>query len=104
MSGLIEIQRWVAREVKLKKFTDVNTAYEYLNDPNNFDWRNDLDDILLDDKPKFLEFLKSQITQPTQFDPVDTFEFREVRVRGYQYYRNNKLIQVSAHIRRIKIK
>lgn len=100
MSGLQEIKRWVQSEIDLTNFSDPNTAYEHLNDPNSFDWRNDLDDILLEDKPKFIEWLKTQVSTP---EPI-RLDFRIQRVKGYSYVRNNKTITVPSYTRRLKVK
>ena len=93
MSGLNEIIQWVKDNTDLASFDNVDDAYEELN--NTEDWRNDLDDILLDQKPKFLEFLETQIGEPS------IFEFQDrIQISAYSYIRNGETINVPAHSRR----
>jgi hypothetical protein len=108
MSGLAEIKQWVEKEIDLTDFTNIDDAYEHLNDSDNFDWRNDLDDILLDEKQKFLDWLKTQISEPEPEEPEEidsqlkefAIENDLVFVGGYSYERNGKTINVKSYTRR----
>ena len=93
MSGLAEISQWVRDNIDLKKFDNVEDAYKELNITE--DWRNDLDDILLDQKSKFLDFLETQIS-PKQIEPPEG----SILIRAYSYLRKGKLIKVPSHFRR----
>ncbi len=99
MSGLEEIQQWVEANIDLSKFDNVDDAYNRINDPKREDWRNDLDDILLDDKSRFLDWLESKIT-PAQTEPPEEEPTGFIKIRAYSYIRKGKVINVRAHTRR----
>ena len=98
MSGLAEIKQWVKENLtRTISFIDnVDEAYDFVN--NNFikEGSSELDDILVDDKPAFLDFLETQISQP--FEPPVPEDF--IFIRSYSYIRNGKVINVTAHLRR----
>ena len=60
MSGLNEIIEWVQSEIILDTTQSVNEQYADISREFEKDNRLPLDDILLDDKAKFLEFLESR--------------------------------------------
>ena len=100
MSGLAEIKQWILEQrelmIEISQSNSVEEAYDRINDPKKEDWRNDLDDILLDDKPRFLDWLESQIS-PT----IEAPEPREfIQIKAYSYIRNGKVINVRAHTRK----
>ena len=99
MSGLEEIQQWVEANIDLSKFDNVDDAYNRINDPKRQDWRNDLDDILQDDKSRFLDWLESKIT-PTQTEPPEAEPTGFIKIRAYSYIRNGKVVNVPSHQRR----
>ena len=81
MSGLPEIIQWVRREIDLQLFNTTSQAYEAISAQFVSDGRNDLDNILLDQKESFLAFLRSKIEgikttlepdTPQQFDILET--------------------------------
>ena len=97
MSGLGEIKRWVEANYDFGNWDNEGELYDAIN--KNEDWRNDLDDILLDEKPKFLDWLKSKIPTPiVKFNPET-----QIKVNGYSYVRNGKTINVKSYVRRRKI-
>ena len=129
MSGLAEIKQWVNDNISslgISEFSNVDDAYDRINNPRKEDWRNDLDDILLDQKPEFLDFLETQISQP--FEPPEPIEQDNfitsflgnltnfissflgispepeptdfINIRAFSYIRNGKVINVRAHTRR----
>ncbi len=60
MSGLNEIIQWVQSDVILDSAQTVDEQYADIAEQFKEDNRSPLDDILLDDKKQFLEFLRSQ--------------------------------------------
>ncbi len=97
MSGEPEIRKWVEDNLDLSRFGNVEDAYEEIKEKG--DWRTDLDDILLDQKPKFLKWLESQITLSDDklFDAIPK-EF--IKIRAFSYIRNGKVVNVPSHQRR----
>ena len=70
----------------------------FLNDKKKFKWRNDLDDILLDQKSEFLDFLETQISQP--FEPPEP---DVIKIRAYSYINfKGTVVNVRSHTRKRK--
>ena len=103
MSGLNEIIQWVKdnkSSLNLSQFDNVDEAYNRINDPKKEDWRNDLDDILLDQKSKFLDFLDTQISQPQELEPEDEPEDL-VKVKGFSFVNfKGTIVNVGSFFRR----
>ncbi len=95
MSGEPEIRKWVEDNMFLSSFDNAEEAYEAIK--NKGDWRLDLDDILLDQKPKFIKWLNSKIILKGETPkPEDDF----IKIRAFSYIRNGKVVNVPSHNRR----
>lgn len=91
MSGLSEIQQWVAKTYDFKTFFDVDQAYTQLSLDFEANGRLPLDDILENDKKSFLDWLDKNIKPEV---------IERYFVHGYSYVRNGKTINVSGYYRR----
>ena len=102
MSGLEEIEQWVKANngdlFNLAEFTNHDEAFDFLNKFGN--WRADLNDILLDDKSQFLDFLDTLITPSTQTEPPEAEPTGFIKIRAFSYIRNGKVVNVPSHQRR----
>ncbi len=95
MSGINEIESWVASTYDFKTFFDVDQAYTQISLDFEANGRLPLDDILLNEKNSFLNWLDKNIIKP---EPVKELD-RMIYVHGYSYIRNGKTINVSSYYR-----
>ena len=80
MSGLNEIIEWVQSDVILETTQSVDEQYADISRMFEEDNRSSLDDILLNDKAKFLEFLESR--EGIQLEPEDEEELGDLEQRA----------------------
>ncbi len=95
MSGLNEIKEWTQKNLmKTIRFIDnIEDAYDFVN--NNFiqEGRSNLDDILADDKPSFLDWLDGKISPP---EPPEDL----IKVKAFSYVNfKGTIVNVKSHFR-----
>lgn len=70
MSGLSEIEEWTNENFDVTIFDNAEEAYQALSDIFEADNRNSLDNILLEDKSEFMDFLEMKF-EAEEFEPIE---------------------------------
>ena len=102
MSGEPEIRKWVDDNLIIVRTDTLEENYNRIakefEESGN---RLPLDEILLDQKPQFLEWIESQLITPSsQLEPPEAIEKGFIKIRAFSYIRNGKVVNVPSHQRR----